>query len=231
MPQQTGITADLDALRTRFEQNLREHKSKYIFQGTVFIILGILAAALPAATALSVELMIGVVLLLSGIFQLVLTLKSKMHWWSMLSALLSITAGVAMLWKPLAGLLAVVTLLALFMTLEGLFELLLAWQFRPMRNWSWMLFSGIVTLLLAIILWLGFPGLRRALFRLGRRHQFHPLWIVADDAGVAGGGIGSRHCEPQSGVAIQLKRRGRGIVLPTPQTRRCWIASSLRSSQ
>src|SRR5271155_4315953 len=130
---------ELEAMRAQFEQQLREHKSKYIFQGTMFIILGIMAAALPAATALSVELMIGIVLLLSGIFQLVLTLKSKMHFWSMLSSFLSIATGVVMLWKPLAGLLAVVTLLAIFMTLEGIFELLLAWQFRPVRNWSWMM--------------------------------------------------------------------------------------------
>lgn len=160
---------DLDALRARFEENLRMHKGKYIFQGTIFIILGVIAAGLPVATALSVELMIGVVLLLSGIFQLVLTLKSKMHWWSLLSALLSIGIGTMMVWKPLAGLLALVTLLAMFMTAEGIFELLLALEFRPVKGWSWMLFSGGVTLLLAIVLWLGFPTF--AVLYLG--------WVVA----------------------------------------------------
>ena len=157
---QTSVIVDVDVLRKRFEQELRNHKGKYIFQGTVFMILGILAAALPAATALSVELLIGVVLLLSGIFQLILTLKSKMHWWSILSAVLSISVGIVMLWKPMAGLLAVVTLLAIFMTLEGLFQLFLAFEFRPLRNWGWMFFSGLVTLLLAVVLWLGFPPLQ-----------------------------------------------------------------------
>ena len=151
---ETGaMMAELGTLRMAFEQRLREHKSKYIFQGTVFIILGILAGALPAATALSVELMVGVVLLLSGVFQLVLTLKSHIHWWSFFSALLSRVVGTVMVWKPFAGLLAIV----IFMTMEGIFELLLAWQFRPVRNWSWMLFSGIITLVLAALLWLGFP--------------------------------------------------------------------------
>ena len=153
------ITIDPATLRSRFEHELRDHKGKYIFQGTLFIILGVLAASLPAATALSMELMIGVVLMLSGIFQLVLTIKSKMHWWSIFSALLSIIIGTIMVWKPFAGLLAIVTLLAIFMTMEGILELLLAWQFQPVRNWSWMLFSGIVTLVLATILWIGFPAL------------------------------------------------------------------------
>ena len=154
----TETLVDLSALRARFERELRTHKGKYIFQATIFIILGILAAALPGATALSAELLIGTVLLMSGVFQLVLTLKSHMHWWSVLSALLSIVVGTIMVWKPFAGLLAIVTLIAIFMTMEGIFELMLAWQFRPLRNWSWMLFSGVVTLVLAAILWIGFPA-------------------------------------------------------------------------
>lgn len=151
-------TGDLETLSARVEQELRTHKSKYIAHGTLFLICGVLAATLPVATALSVEMLIGIVLLLSGAFQFVLTLKSRMHWWSLLSAALSIIIGIVMLAKPLAGLLAVVTLIAVFMTLEGLFELLLAFEFRPLRNWSWMLFSGFITLLLAIVLWVGFPA-------------------------------------------------------------------------
>lgn len=151
------VTGDLGAMTARIKQELREHKGKYIFQAMIFIIAGVLAAAFPATTALNVELIIGAILLLTGIFQFVLTLKSKMHWWSLLSACLSIAIGVIMLWKPLPVLLAFVTLLAIFMTMEGILELLLAFQFRPMRNWGWMLFSGVVTLVMAVILWVGFP--------------------------------------------------------------------------
>jgi len=116
-------------------------------------------AAFPATTTLNVELIIGVILLLTGVLQLILSLRSKMHWWSLLSAALSIVVGIVMLWKPLPVLLTLVTLLALFMTLEGLFELLLAWRFRPARHWHWMIFSGAMTLVLAVILWIGYPVL------------------------------------------------------------------------
>jgi uncharacterized membrane protein HdeD (DUF308 family) len=151
-------TGNVDGLGARIEQELREHKSKYIFQSLVFIVAGILAAAFPASTALNVELVVGIILLLTGVFQLFLTLKSEMHFWSLLSAGISIVIGLVMIWKPLPVLLAFVTLLAVFMTLEGILELLLAFQFRPVRNWSWMLFSGVITLLLALILWIGFPA-------------------------------------------------------------------------
>jgi len=150
-------TRDFTSLNARIQQELRAHKGKYILQGTLFILAGILAATFPAATALNVEMIIGGILLVTGIFQLVLTLRSRMHWWSMTSACLSIIMGVVMLWKPLPILLAFVTLLAIFMTAEGVIELLLAFQFRPARSWVWMLFAGITTLVLAALLWIGFP--------------------------------------------------------------------------
>ena len=145
------------SLSANIDHELHVHKGKYIFQGIVFIIAGMLAAAFPAATALNVEMIVGAILLMTGIFQLVLTLRSKMHGWSLLSSCLSIAIGVIMLWHPLPVLLAFVTLLAIFMTIEGAIELLLAFQFRPVRNWSWMFFSGIATLVMAVILWIGFP--------------------------------------------------------------------------
>jgi len=62
-----------------------------------------------------------------------------------------LAAAFAVLW-------AIVTLIVLFLAIEGVFELLLALQFRPVRNWGWMFFPGIVALVLAFILWVGFPA-------------------------------------------------------------------------
>lgn len=150
-------TRSIDDAASRIMQELKNHKGKYILQGMIFVMGGVLAAAFPAATALNLELVVGAVLLLTGLFQLALTIRSRMHFWSMLSALLSIGMGILMLWHPLPFLLAFVTLMAVFMTVEGFLELLLAFQFRPVPNWGWMLFSGVITLLLAVLLWIGFP--------------------------------------------------------------------------
>ena len=98
----TAITTDMNELGSRLEQELRDHKGKYILQGMIFVIGGVIAASMPTATALNAELLLGAVLLLTGLFQLVLTIQSKMHWWSMLSASVSILVGIFMLWKPLS---------------------------------------------------------------------------------------------------------------------------------
>jgi uncharacterized membrane protein HdeD (DUF308 family) len=153
----TLTTMDFDSIGERIEQQLHDHRDKYILEGVLFIVCGILAAAMPSIMALNVALLIGVVLLVTGVLQLVLTVKAKTHWWSLLSALLSILCGLFVLWKPLAMLLAIVTLMAVFLTVEGIFEILLSYQFRMIRNWGWMFFSGLITLGLAVILWIGYP--------------------------------------------------------------------------
>ena len=151
------ILRNFDAIGADIEHELHNHKSKYVFQGVLFIAAGALAAAFPAATALNVEILIGAILLFTGGLQFILSLKSKMHWWSLLSACLSMVIGLLLLWQPLPVLLAFITLLAIFITIEGILQLLLSIQFRPARNWKWMLSSGIVNLILATALWIGSP--------------------------------------------------------------------------
>jgi uncharacterized membrane protein HdeD (DUF308 family) len=155
---QTVVAAgDIGALRANIEHEISRHRGWYIFQGFLFLFFGVLAAALPGVTALSVTLIVGALLLISGIFQLVLSYKARMHGWAIASAALSIIAGGLILWSPFAGLLAVVALIAVFLTIEGITELMLASAMRPLRGWGWLLFSGVIALVLAAVIWLGFP--------------------------------------------------------------------------
>lgn len=139
------------------EHELQTHKRKYIAQGVLFILAGMISAVFPASTVVSLGMIIGALLLVTGLVQLVLSLKSRTHWWSLFSALLSIAIGAVLLIQPLPMLLAFMTLLAIFLTIEGILELLLSLQFRPARNWNWMFISGVITIILAMLLWIGWP--------------------------------------------------------------------------
>ena len=147
-----------ESLREKVEQQLRLHKGKFSLQGVFFVVSGILAATLSSATALHTELLIGAVLVATGAFQLALTLRTKMHAWSLLAACASIVAGTVILWKPFPVLFAVVTILAIVMTLEGTLELILSFRLQPGQRWNWMFFSGIAALVMAAVVWLGYPA-------------------------------------------------------------------------
>ncbi len=156
---ETMSLADMQAIRARIEQHIREHRGWYIFQGVAFLVAGLLAAILPAATVLSATLIIGAALLVTGVLQFIASFQSRSHWWAFFSALLSIATGGWMLWMPLFAALALAIVVAAFLSAEGILEILLAFEFRPARNWGWMLASGLATLVLSIFMWSGLPVL------------------------------------------------------------------------
>jgi uncharacterized membrane protein HdeD (DUF308 family) len=62
-----------------------------------------------------------------------------------------------MMTQPVAGLASITLLLVAYLVAAGLGELIVALQLRPASGWGWMLFNGIITLLLGMMLWRQFP--------------------------------------------------------------------------
>lgn len=151
-------TQRLSDLQRSIESNIAQHRSWYMLQGGVFILAGMLAIVLPSATAIGIELLIGALLLVSGIVQAFASFRSRVHWWSLLSSLASIVVGGLMLANPATGTLALATIVAIFLAIEGVAELFLSFQFRPARNWLWLTFSGLTSLALAALLFVGWPA-------------------------------------------------------------------------
>jgi len=81
-------------------------------------------------------------------------------WWSLLSALLGIAAGVVLLLWPLSGILSLTLILIVFFVVEGVASIMFALEHRRelTGRWGWMLASGIVDLILAAIILAGLPG-------------------------------------------------------------------------
>lgn len=157
MISETLETQHMADLRQSIESEITEHRRWYALQGIAFILIGVLAITLPGITAMGFELLIGALLLSSGIVKAFASVRSKTHWWSLLSSLVLIIFGGLLLFKPVAGILALATLLTLFLAIEGTTELLLSFKFRPAKNWGWLMFSGLVSLGLAFLLFAGWP--------------------------------------------------------------------------
>jgi len=140
-------------------QRISEHRNWYRTQGIVFILLGISALVMPYATALAINLILGVALTIAGLFQLYSALKTSHKLAPGLSGLLALITGVLLLTFPLSGTIAVGTLIAVFLLLEGIIEAATATSFRPFQGWLWLLFSGFLSILLAILVIAGWPSM------------------------------------------------------------------------
>jgi uncharacterized membrane protein HdeD (DUF308 family) len=142
---------------------IHEHWALFLIEGIILVILGIAAIALPWVAGLAAEIFIGWVFLVSGIVGLVTTFWARHaagFWWSLISAIIAIAAGIVLLLWPLNGLVTLTLLLIGFFVIEGIVSIMYAIEHRNQLTgrWGWMLVSGIIDLILAGIIYAGLPG-------------------------------------------------------------------------
>ncbi len=141
-------------------EGIRENAKLAVISGVVLILAGTFAVLSPLVVGLSITIMVGVSLLIGGVGQCFLALKAGALGRGLLTFVvgaLMVVAGVFMMTQPVAGLASITLLLVAYLVAAGLGDLFMALQLRPAEGWSLMLFNGIVTLLLGMMLWRQFP--------------------------------------------------------------------------
>jgi uncharacterized membrane protein HdeD (DUF308 family) len=155
--------ADLDQLQSAVANSLHAHWQLFLTEGIILFILGVLAIVVPPIATIALEILIGWLLLVSGIVGLIATLRARSapgFWWSLVSAVVGIVAGIVLLAWPLSGALSLTLVLTVFLVLEGVVSILYAFEHKRELSGRWgaMLFSGVVDLFLAGIIFAGLPG-------------------------------------------------------------------------
>jgi uncharacterized membrane protein HdeD (DUF308 family) len=128
--------------------------------GILSMILGVIAIASPAVAGTAVVIVIGSLMLVAGIIEIVSGLRSE-GWSSKLPplvlGLITAVAGVGVLGHPLLGLKFLTLLLLVFFLIEGIWKIVASFAYRPAKGWLAILLSGILTLLLAYLIWSQWP--------------------------------------------------------------------------
>jgi uncharacterized membrane protein HdeD (DUF308 family) len=145
-----------------FAGAIHEHWGLFLAEGIILVILGIAAIALPPIATLAFTIIIGWVFLISGVVGLFTTFWARHvpgFWWSLISAIIGIAAGVVLLLWPITGTLSLTLVLIAFFFIEGIVSIMYAIEHRNQLTgrWGWMLVSGIIDLILAGIIFAGLP--------------------------------------------------------------------------
>ena len=153
---------DIDGLRRQLALTIHRHWKLFLIQGIVMMVLGFLAVAEPNVATLAVTLFVGWLFFIGGVFRAASAWHARQmpgFAWAMLTALLSVVLGLILILRPLAGVLTLTMVLVAFFMVEGIASIIGAIQHRQhLRSWGWVLFSGIVDLLLAYLIWAGWPS-------------------------------------------------------------------------
>jgi uncharacterized membrane protein HdeD (DUF308 family) len=142
---------------------LHEHWVLFLVEGVVLLVLGATAVVLPPIATLAVTILFGWLFLVSGIVGLVTTFWMRQapgFWWSLLSAALGIIVGAMLLASPVTGALSLTLVLIAFFLIEGAVSIMFALDHRRELSgqWGWMLMSGIIDLILAVMIFAGLPS-------------------------------------------------------------------------
>mgnify|MGYP000474005037 CR=1 FL=1 len=154
---------DARGLRVALMTSLRTNWKLFLIEGIVLVVLGAAAIIVPPIATLTVTFFIGWLLLFSGIAGLYTTFSMRPmpgFWWSLLSAILGIAAGLVLLFSPGTGAVSLTIVLVAFFIIEGIASIMFALEHRRELPGSWvmMLLSGIVDLVLGGMIFLGLPS-------------------------------------------------------------------------
>lgn len=129
--------------------------------GLVVGLLGLVAIAFPVATSLSITYLFGVLFVLAGIVHGVHAFTVR-GWsgrlWQLTMGIVGVVAGAIVLVNPVVGLVSLTILLIAYLLVDGVAELWLSRRLESDTGRASVGLSGALSLLLAVLLFVGFPA-------------------------------------------------------------------------
>ena len=129
--------------------------------GIAVVVLGVLAIGMPLLTGVAITISIGVILIATGIAQIVFALQSHSFGSGVLRfgfGVLAGLCGLSLVTQPGAGLATLTLFLAIWFLVDGLFAIFNAFSWRPEPGWGWMLVNGVISMILGAMIYNQFPA-------------------------------------------------------------------------
>ena len=132
-----------------------QHWGWFLAKGILMILAGTLALGSYVMVALFSMIFLGWLMIFSGVVEAIHAFWKK-EWGglflNLLVGVLYVVVGFMVLANPQATAMTLTLIMAIFFILDGIFRIIIAVATR-FPQWGWMLFNGIVTLILGIIIW------------------------------------------------------------------------------
>jgi uncharacterized membrane protein HdeD (DUF308 family) len=138
---------------------LYRHSNWFLALGLALIVLGLIALGAATATTVASLILFGWLLIIGGILEIAYALWRRT--WSgflidLVIGVLYVVVGFMVVANPAATALGLTLLVAMFLIVGGLLRIISAFAIRY-PNWGWLVFHGVVALVLGILIWQGLP--------------------------------------------------------------------------
>ncbi len=150
MPSPASSTALTDTLHA-----IRANWGWFVALGIAFVILGFIALAHVLVSTIATALYVGALILVGGVIQVIHAFRvqgwGRFFYW-LLAGLLYVVAGGLIMYNPLLGAGVITLLIGVALAVEGIFRIAAGIGSRGTGGWGWIVFSGLITLLLGAII-------------------------------------------------------------------------------
>jgi uncharacterized membrane protein HdeD (DUF308 family) len=153
----SAITGVMPAIRGE----VRQSATWSIVLSVLMIISGVLALAVPPVAGLTVTVMFGWLMIVTGALHLGFAWRGQGAGaviGEIAIAVLYGAIGFYMLTRPMAGLASLTLAIAGYLAAKGVLEGVVAAKFRPLPGTGWLLFDGILTVVIAALIVSAWPA-------------------------------------------------------------------------
>ena len=160
MNEKISLESAAQVMREAMRETVKRQSLWYLIQGGLMVLAGVVALVYPLLSSLAVVVLLGWLLIISGVVQGISLIGARNvpHFWlQFLSIILSVVIGLMFLRNPGEGLFTLTMLLIVFFMVEGISKVIFSLTIRPFPNWAWVLASGLVGISVAVFLWSSLP--------------------------------------------------------------------------
>lgn len=139
---------------------LKKSISWSIMLSVLMILAGILGVILPPVAGIVATVFFGWLLVFSGLAHLVFAWHTRgtgALLWELSIGIAYILVAAYLFLNPVAGMLSLTLGLAIYLFAEGVLEFMMWFRVRGLPRSGWLLLDGLITLILAILIWRTWP--------------------------------------------------------------------------
>lgn len=141
--------------------SLKRFNGLFIGSSILMIVVGIVAIALPMAAGIGVSIFVSWLIFLIGFAHLVYAFAARGvggFLWRLLLGIFYVAGGLYLAFHPGLSLVSLTLVLAVILFSEGFMQILAWFSLRALPASGWILFDGIITLLLGLMIGLSWPS-------------------------------------------------------------------------
>ena len=142
-------------------QEFKEATGASIGWAAVMIVLGFAAVFLPFAAGIGVSIFVGWLIVFSGFAYVAYAFAAQgagAFLWRMLIGIAYVVGGGYLAFHPGLALESLTLVVAAIFFVEGVMEFVVFFQSRALQGSGWILFDGVMTLVLAYLIWRPWPS-------------------------------------------------------------------------